>query len=261
MINESDPLDPKKKILDGLTGGIPMQTAGGIGDVASDYNSTIAGQKPLGMPGSPSNPNTGIGGTPDTGLLGGAPAPVEPGPAAPTYSAGANAGKNSGMILGYDTGKLNDTGYTSGKYNAAVRAFSGGLKQDVGVSRGGLDNMVNYVKANGFPNAKTVGNDKIDFGDGAGPIDVIRSDGQIVFQDPRGGGGTGTSPVGGSSVTPSAGGGVGFSGGGVGGLNVPVDSLLGGDALAKIQAALAQLSGPRSNAQALLDALGGQGNG
>lgn len=103
---------------------------------------------------------------------------------APTWSKGVNP--NSGMILGYDLGKLNDTSYSSPKYNAAVRAFSAGLKQDVGVARGGLDNMTAYLQANGFQGAKVVGDDKIDFGDGAGPIDVIRHDGQIVFQDPRG---------------------------------------------------------------------------
>lgn len=184
-----------------------------------------------------------------------ADAPIPPMAAAPGYSKGANAGKNSGMILGYDTGKLNDPTYQKGtKYNDDVRAFSGGLKEDVGVSRGGLGNMVNYLRsAGGRPDAMAVGDDKIDF-DGPGPqqpIDVIRADGQIVFQDPRGaigGGGGSDAPQGGP-------------GGGPAGMSLAsIDPLLSGDPMAKIQAALAQLSGPRDNAQELLRQLvGGRG--
>lgn len=223
----NDPLDPKRKIYDALAG--PQQ------DDPTQATDPVGPRLETGYDGS----GIGATGRPPAGGL------VPDGAIAPTWSKGANAEKNTGMILGYDTGKLNDPGYESGKYNKRVRAFSGGLKQDVGVARGHLDNMLNYVKANGFPNARVVGDQKIDFGDGAGPIDVIRSDGQIVFQDPAGvepgtNGATGT----GASAGPLAG--------------VPMDALLSGDPMAKIQALLAQLSGPRSNAQALLAALGGQ---
>lgn len=170
-----------------------------------------------------------------------APAPDMPPPAppgAPTWSKGVNP--NTGMILGYDLGKLNDKSYTSGKYNPAVRAFSEGLKNDVGVSRGGLGNMLNFLKANGFPQAQLVGDDKIDFGDGAGPIDVIRSDGQIVFQDPRGAG------AGAGAGAPTDGAATGAAG------------LLGGNPLDAIRAELAKLMGGNGqpNLQALLAQLG-----
>jgi hypothetical protein len=108
--------------------------------------------------------------------------------AAPTWNPGKNAGQKV-TIIGFDRDKLEDpkSGSDPGsKYSPAAKAFYNGLKQDVGLSRGGLDNMVNYLRANGFKDAKMVGDDKIDFGDGMGPIDVIRSDGQIVFQNTTG---------------------------------------------------------------------------
>lgn len=107
---------------------------------------------------------------------------------APSWQPGAKAGQNV-TLLGFDNAKLDNPNYTSkdsGKYGAPVRTFYQGLKQDVGLSRGGLDNMINYLKSNGFAGAQAVGDDKIDFGDGQGPIDVIRSDGQIVFQNTTG---------------------------------------------------------------------------
>jgi hypothetical protein len=165
----------------------------------------------------------------------------------PTWSAGANAGKNSGMILGFDTDKLNDpnSGSAAGsKYTAAAKAFSGGLKQDVGVSRGGLDNMLNYVKGNGFQNAKLVGDDKIDFGDGNGPIDVIGSDGSIRFQNTTdnpvweaqhgGGGGGSAAPAGGGMFAGST-----------------ISPMLQGDAQANIQQALGSLQQPNMLQQLL----------
>ena len=175
-----------------------------LGDPSAPMPIEAGGAPPPAMEspfsGAPAKPMSFADAMPQTGIApgefdpnAGQPIPIgDVQPAAPaatgqTWTPGANAGKGNGMILGYDTGKLNDPTYTKGtKYNDAVRAFSGGLKQDVGLSRGGLDNMINYLKSNGFANAQGVGDDKIDFGDGAGPIDVIRSDGQIVFQDPRG---------------------------------------------------------------------------
>lgn len=58
---------------------------------------------------------------------------------------------------------------------------------------------------------------------------------------------------------PAAGGGAPAQGGHSGGPLSQADPLLSGDPMAKIQAALAQLSGPRSNAQELLQQLMGGG--
>ena len=41
----------------------------------------------------------------------------------------------------------------------------------------GLQQIVDAVKQNGYPNAKVTGKDSIDFGDGSGDIDVLTSDG------------------------------------------------------------------------------------
>lgn len=104
---------------------------------------------------------------------------------AATWAPGAKAGQRV-TLLGFDTDKLLDpsSGSVAGsKYTPAAKAFAAGLSQDVGLSRGGLDNMLAYLKANGFENATSDGKQKIDFGDGNGLIDVIRSDGQIVFQN------------------------------------------------------------------------------
>lgn len=211
-----------------------------LGALGADEEDPLAVPGATGIAAGEGAPNAGPAPVLDPPL--GVPDAAADAPKPQTWSPGANAGKNSGMILGYDTGKLDDPSYQKGtKYNAAVRAFSGGLKQDVGVSRGGLGNMNEYLKANGFPNAQVVGDDKIDFGDGGGPIDVIRSDGQIVFQDPRG--------------AINSGGG-GSSDGGGGGDVSGLPSQLQGDPLAMIQQALAQY-GQSPNLQALLAQLGG----
>lgn len=98
-------------------------------------------------------------------------------------STSAPAAQAYAPIQGFDTGKLNNTAYSSGKYTPAVRAFSAGLGSGVNVARNDLGGMVDYAKKNGFANAQAVGDDKIDFGDGNGPIDVIQSNGSIWFQN------------------------------------------------------------------------------
>ncbi len=86
-------------------------------------------------------------------------------------------------IQGFDFTKLSTGGGSAGKYTGAVRTFSQGLGSGVPVARGQLGPMVAYAKANGFGNAVAVGDDKIDFGDGNGPIDVVQSNGSIWFQN------------------------------------------------------------------------------
>lgn len=86
-------------------------------------------------------------------------------------------------IQGFDYEKLRGTGGSPGKYTEAVRTFSRGLASGVPVGRDALGQMVAYARANGFPAANVVGDDKIDFGDGRGPIDVVMSNGQIWFNN------------------------------------------------------------------------------
>ncbi len=94
-------------------------------------------------------------------------------PAAPVY----------GQIQGFDYDKLTSGGGTAEKYSPAVRTFSQGLGAGTAITRGNLWPMVAYAQAQGFPNARAVGDDKIDFGDGNGPIDVIQSNGSVWFQN------------------------------------------------------------------------------
>lgn len=194
----------------------------------------------MGEPGGVAGP--AAQGTPDVG----------PPAAAPSWSPGAKAGQKV-TLLGFDSGKLEDPGSGSAagsKYTGAAKAFYNGLKQDVGLSRGGLDNMTNYLKANGFGNAKAVGDDKIDFGDGNGPVDVIRSDGQIVFQNTTG------NPTwegqyghGDGGAAPGGGGGM-FAGS-------TISPLLQSDAQSNIQNALGGLSQPTDFLQQLIAQLQG----
>lgn len=88
-----------------------------------------------------------------------------------------------GSVQGFDTGKINNPGHVNDKYTAALRAFAGGLGSGVQIGRSNLQGMVDYAKRNGFPNAKAVGDDHIDYGDGKGPIDVIQSNGSVWFQN------------------------------------------------------------------------------
>ena len=89
-------------------------------------------------------------------------------------------------IPGFSTAKLNDTSYVNAKYTPAVRVFSQGLTElglDAQTSRGNLAPMVDYAKQHGFPDAKSVSDDQIDFGDSNGPIDVITEGGTWWFHN------------------------------------------------------------------------------
>jgi hypothetical protein len=89
-------------------------------------------------------------------------------------------------IPGFDTAKLTDTSYVNAKYTPAVRVFSQGLSElglDAKTSRGNLGPMVDYAKQHGFPNAQSVSDDQIDFGDSNGPVDVITEGGTWWFHN------------------------------------------------------------------------------
>jgi hypothetical protein len=125
-------------------------------------------QVPAGIAAGEYNPNAG-------------PMKDAPQPAQPQAS-----GYKPPFLLGFETSKLLDPNKTegeSGKYTAAAKAFGQAyLSGRANISRGNLQPMIDAVRGQ-FPNARIVGDDKIDFGDGKGPIDVIGSDGTVRFQN------------------------------------------------------------------------------
>ena len=89
-----------------------------------------------------------------------------------------------GEVPGFDFEKLSGTRpYDSAqKYSDSVRNFSEYLGGGGQLSRNNLGGAVDFAKSKGF-NASAVGDDKIDYGDGRGGIDVVRSDGQLWFNN------------------------------------------------------------------------------
>jgi hypothetical protein len=107
-----------------------------------------------------------------------------------------------GNVPGFDTGKLQDSTHANDKYIPSVRTLSQFVGSGGQVTRGHLDGLVGYAKAHGFANAQAVGDDKVDFGDGHGPIDVLRSDGALQFLEPWLDGGGGAGAPGGGGAPP-----------------------------------------------------------
>jgi hypothetical protein len=173
--------------------------------------------------------------------------PTDAGSGNPTIDA-FNAAKGKGFMVGFDPSKLNSD-YADTKYSPAAK-FTAQASQMMPISRGNLQDFVGLAQSQGFKNAKMVGDDKVDFGDGNGPIDIIRADGQPVFQNT-----TGNAQW--EGQYGGAGGGGGHDAGG-GGISMgSIDPRLGGDPLAAIQQALgAYQNSP--NLQALLSQLGGR---
>lgn len=130
-------------------------------------------------------------------------------------------------IQGFDSSKLSNPDYVDAKYDGSVRNLSQALGSGISVSRGNLQPAVDYARANGFPNAQVVGDDKIDYGDGNGPIDVVQQNGSVWFQNgaDRFGGGSGAAGSGGSGGSGSSGSG-GSGGGNWDQLNSLLSSLL-----------------------------------
>ena len=80
-------------------------------------------------------------------------------------------------MLGFDYTKLNTPTHTTPKYVFARATQDVNLAWDRLSRSAGLQQIVDLVKQNGYPNAAVTGKDSIDFGDGNGPIDVLTSEG------------------------------------------------------------------------------------
>jgi hypothetical protein len=80
-------------------------------------------------------------------------------------------------MMGFDYTKLNDPSHTTPKYVFARATQDVNLAWDRASRSGGLQQIVDAVKQNGYPDAKVTGKDSIDFGDGNGDIDVLTSEG------------------------------------------------------------------------------------
>lgn len=102
-----------------------------------------------------------------------APADVPSPTPAPAAPAKHYVGAYSGVNDGFDLGKLNDPGKNTIKYQAA-RVFD---QFDPTAYRQNPGSVIAALGKAGL-NARQVGDDKIDFGDGYGPIDVVTSGGQ-----------------------------------------------------------------------------------
>jgi hypothetical protein len=110
-------------------------------------------------PGGPlaSNPNTGVAGGMDTSISG-------------PSGAGGGGGGVPGTLEGFDAGKFNDPNKHDTKYDFAHIAAK------YPPTPAGLDQAWSEIQQQ-FPNAQRIGDDKVDFGDGYGAVDVIRAAG------------------------------------------------------------------------------------
>lgn len=106
-----------------------------------------------------------VGGS-QTGLLGGASA-----------SASDKPKVYQGMI-GFDYAKLNNPNHGTAKYVFARATQDLEFPWDRPSRSEGLQRIADYAKERGYANSVVIGDDKIDFGDGFGPIDVLTGDGQ-----------------------------------------------------------------------------------
>lgn len=104
------------------------------------------------------------------------PTPPPPPNSGTTAPPRYEAGRTYNSMAGWDDTKLNDLSHQTAKYDFA-RAMQT-LGGSAGSYRGHLGTIASFLNGRGYPNAKAVGDDKIDFGDGYGPIDVITGGGE-----------------------------------------------------------------------------------
>lgn len=175
-------------------GGAGVDLGGGVTANYSPIDSASnGGINPGGTNAGSILPNGGVVANPNP-----ASAHITDAAAAPTYA----------NIAGFDPAKI-QAGVQDGKYSPAFYDFSGFVGGGGNVSRGNLGDAISYAQQHGFPNAQAVGDDKIDYGDGRGPIDVITSNGSLWFANEPSPGDAGASggPTAAGSAAPSGGGG------------------------------------------------------
>jgi hypothetical protein len=124
-------------------------------------------------------------------------------PAAQAQAAGPQSpqgmGQYASSLEGFDSGKLNDPNKHDPKYDFAR------IASNYPPTPAGLQQAMAQIKQ-AYPNAQQIGNDKVDFGDGYGPVDVIRAAGdggkawQFQGQDASGATGATAAPSGGDPI-------------------------------------------------------------
>lgn len=92
------------------------------------------------------------------------------GAAAGAQGAPQGLGQYTSSLEGFDSGKLNDPNKHDAKYDFAR------IASNYPPTPAGLQQAMAQIKQ-AYPNAQLIGDDKVDFGDGYGPVDVIRAAG------------------------------------------------------------------------------------
>lgn len=130
-----------------------------------------------------SMPSTGAAAPMSTG---GSPTPDADAAARAQAAGGSAPTENMAAIPGFDLGKLNDPTHVNAKYTNGAREFAYALNAlQPSSDAAGVSKIVDYLNTvRGVP-AKQVGDDKIDMGDGNGPIDVLIDSGKggYAFQN------------------------------------------------------------------------------
>jgi hypothetical protein len=96
--------------------------------------------------------------------------------------AGATVGpresRSYGAMPGFNTAKLNNPLHVTPKYVFARATQDLNLGSTRAARSAGLEQIVEYVRARGYPQATVTNDDEIDFGDGFGSIDVLTAAGE-----------------------------------------------------------------------------------
>lgn len=88
-------------------------------------------------------------------------------------------GRTYNPMPGWDTGKLQDLEHQNAKYDFARAVQTLGIPSQQ--ARGNLEVYVDWLQARGYPDARVTSDDKIDFGDGYGPVDVVDRHGNWIW--------------------------------------------------------------------------------
>lgn len=120
-----------------------------------------------------------------TGLLGKVSATT----ATTTGETGSSTAETRAVVyqpmLGFDYTKLNTPSHTTPKYVFARATQDLSFGWDRASRSEGLARIAEYARKNGYPETKVVGDDRLNFGDGYGDIDVLTGDGQWWWGPPN----------------------------------------------------------------------------